>query len=74
MRSWRGSSGGGVADLEDVAGLDDDIVHVDELEAGEVAGHGDEVDGGALVELEEARVVEKLLELTNGGGARRMER
>ncbi|CAL9132668.1 unnamed protein product, partial [Musa acuminata var. zebrina] len=42
-----------VDDLEGVAVLDDDVVHVDGLEAGEVLGEGDEVDGGALVELEE---------------------
>jgi hypothetical protein len=51
-------SRGGVADLEYVARLDDDVVHVDELEAREVAGHGDEVDGGALVELQQAGVVQ----------------
>uniref|UniRef100_A0A8R7PEP3 Uncharacterized protein n=1 Tax=Triticum urartu TaxID=4572 RepID=A0A8R7PEP3_TRIUA len=50
-----------VADLEDVARLDDDVVHVDELEAGEVSRDGDEVHGGTLVELEQARVVEVAL-------------
>lgn len=57
----RSGRGGGVADLEDVAGLDDDVVHMDELEAAEVPWHGDEVHGGALVELEEAGVVQVLL-------------
>jgi hypothetical protein len=46
-----------VAHLEDVAGLDDDVVHVHEPEPGEVPGHGDEVHGGALVEQQQARVV-----------------
>ena len=57
----RSGWGRGVADLEDVAGLDDDVVHVDELEAGKVAGNGDEVHGRALVELEQAGIVEVAL-------------
>lgn len=57
----RPSGRGGVTDLEDVSGLDDDVVHVDQLEAGEVTGHGDEVHGGALVELEQTGVVEVAL-------------
>ncbi|GMN46428.1 hypothetical protein TIFTF001_015611 [Ficus carica] len=46
-----------ISDFKDVAVLDDDVVHVHGLEAVEVLGERDEVDGGALVELKEVRVV-----------------
>nr|ACN30828.1 unknown [Zea mays] len=46
-----------VDDPEGVAVLDDDVVHVDGGEPGEVGGEGDEVEGAALVELVQRRVL-----------------
>ncbi|CAL9151499.1 unnamed protein product, partial [Musa hybrid cultivar] len=44
-----------ITDLEDVAALDNDVVHVHRPELGEVRRYRDEVHGGALVELDQIR-------------------
>lgn len=46
-----------VPDFEDVSVLHHDVVHVHGLQPLELHGEGDEIDGGSLVELEQARVV-----------------
>lgn len=43
----------GVSDVEVIRVLDDDIVHVNGVEFGEISGERDEINGGAFVELEE---------------------
>lgn len=46
--------------MEVIRVLDDNIVHVNGVEFGEISGKRDEINGGAFVELEEICVAAKV--------------